>query len=196
MREVEYDFLDEITLRLKAEFGQIRFLEIGVCGGNTVRGMYRRGKAIDCPTHCAGVDFEQYRPKPSPGDGYEFFAGDTMDMWRKIGGTFNLLLVDGCHCVNHSMADFLNYSTFVVVGGYCLFHDTAVGRDPVHIQDTFGQNHSYAGQPDSVLGVREGLYKTGLLQGYRADWKLVREIVNNESTTMGMILFQKVKPLK
>ena len=192
IREVECDLIDEVLERLKAQFGAIRFLEIGVFGGGTVKGVYRRAAEIGCPVHCAGVDFENYRPNPAPPLDYKFYTGDSMDTWRKINEGFNFLFVDGCHCVNHSMADFLNYSPMLEVGGYCLFHDTSgVGFDQV--QGEWPQDHSYAGQPPSVLGVRSGLRKMGILQGYRSDWELVREVPSDG--LMGMILFKKIKPL-
>lgn len=193
MREVEYDFLDEITLKLKAEFGKIQFLEIGVCGAGTTRGMYRRAAEIGCPIEAAGVDLEQYRPNPTPSKDYKFYGGDSMDAWRKIKGEYGLLLVDGCHCCNHAMADFLNYSPLVVTGGYCLFHDTALPIKGKY-QEAWPQDHSYAGQPPSVLGVREGLIKLGLLQGYRADWQLVKELPS-DTGLMGVCLFRKIKAL-
>jgi hypothetical protein len=105
----------------------------------------------------------------------------------------NFLFVDGCHCVNHAMCDFLNYSPLVVAGGYCLFHDTALPKDGVS-QGEWPQNHSYAGTPDSTLGVRSALTKLGLLQGYRSDWKFIRELPS-DSGLMGMMLFQKNSPL-
>ena len=118
-----------------------------------------------------------------------------MDMWKEIEGRYNFLFVDGCHCVNHSMCDFLNYSPFVVVGGYALFHDTALptalGKQQ---QEAWPQDHSYAGKPPSTLGVREGLKKLGLLQNYRQDWKLIEE-VPSDTGLMGAMLFQKIKEL-
>lgn len=201
IKEAESDLIDEVTLRIKSEFGGIRFLEIGVCGAGTVHGMYRRAAKIQCPVHCAGVDWDHYKPNPTPAPDYQFFAGDSADMWRQIKDEFNFLFVDGCHCVNHAMMDFLNYSPFVVVGGYCLFHDTAPapanregrGQD-AWVQYQFPQDHSYAGKHPGVLGVREGLFKLGLMQNYRADWQLVRE-VPSEDGLMGMCLFKKVKML-
>lgn len=157
--------------------------------------MYRRGKEIDCPVQLTGVDFEQYRPNPTPDPNYDFRAEDSMDAWRGVKFRYNFLFVDGCHCVNHSMCDFLNYSPFVVVGGYSLFHDTAL---PTSLgkteQEAWPQDHSYAGKPSSSLGVRDGLKKLGLLQGYRADWKLIEE-VPSDTGLMGMCMFQKVMEL-
>ena len=194
MRPVECDLVDKVLDKLKAEFGYISMCEVGVFGAGTTRGVYRRAKEIDCPVHLTGIDFEQYRPNPTPDPQYHFIAEDSMDAWRKIDTKYNFLFVDGCHCVNHAMSDFLNYSPFVVVGGYALFHDTAlpIGKEN---QEPWPQtDHGYFGKPPSVLGVREGLKKLGLLQGYRSDWKLIEEIPS-DSGLMGMCLFQKVQEL-
>lgn len=191
MRDVEEDLIDRLLDRIKSEFGAIRFIEIGTFGAGTVRGVYRRGKELGVPVEAVGVDFEKYRPNPTPDPNYIFIAEDSMDAHRKVTGKFGFLFVDGCHCVNHAMCDFCNYSPFVEVGGYCLFHDTALptslGKEK---QEEWPQDHSYAGKPSSVLGVREGLVKLGLLQGYRADWKLIEELPS-DTGLMGLCLFQK-----
>lgn len=194
MRAVESDLLDEMMDKLKAEFGEIRMIEIGVFGAGTVRGAYRRAKEIGCPVQCVGVDFEKYRPNPTPDANYEFHGVDSMDAWQNIKGDFGLLFIDGCHCVNHAQCDFLNYSPLVKVGGYCLFHDTALPTGE-HEQGEWPQDHSYAGKPASVLGVRKALENLGLLQGHRKDWQLVTEIPS-DTGLMGMCLFRKVAALK
>ena len=195
MREVEADCMDALLDGIYRQFGEVRFLEIGVFGGGTVSGVVRTCQKMTCPVFASGVDFAQWKPSPPPLDDYDFHDCDSMDAFREIKHRYNLLFVDGCHCVNHSMADFLNYSPFVIVGGYCLFHDTALptamGFD---VQEQWPQDHSYAGKPSSVLGVREGLKKLGLLQGYRSDWKLVEEIPSDDGL-MGMCLFQKMREL-
>ena len=195
MRSVEADLLDQLLAQIKVKFGEIRMCEVGVFGAGTTRGVYRWGKENDCPVFATGIDFEQYRPNPTPDTNYDFHASDSMDAWREITQKYNFLFVDGCHCVNHAMCDFLNYSPFVEVGGYCLFHDTAL---PTSLgkteQEAWPQDHSYAGKPSSILGVREGLTKLGLLQGYRSDWRLIEE-VTSDSGLMGMCLFQKFNEL-
>ena len=193
IRDVEAEFLDSLLAKIKAEFGGVEFLEIGVFGGGTVTGVVNRCKELVCPVYISGVDFPQWKPNPVPLENYKFYEGDSMDAWREIHLPFNLLFVDGCHCVNHSICDFLNYSPFVRLGGYCLFHDTALPTGE-HKQGEWPQDHSYAGKPDSVLGVREGLKKLGLLQGYRKDWELVQEL-ESDSGLMGMMLFKKVLDL-
>jgi hypothetical protein len=198
MSETEYDLIDRTLDKIKATFGEVRFLEVGVCGGGTVAGVARRCKQIGAPLFASGVDcLEHYKPDRNlfpelPAD-YKFYVGDSMDQWRNITDKFNFLLVDGCHCVVHATADFLNYSPLVVVGGYVVFHDTAVPKGQ-HEQMAFPQDHSLAGKDPGKLGVREGLKKLGLLQGYRADWELVEE-VPSDSGVMGAILYRKVKDL-
>lgn len=195
MRDIEEDLIDRLLDKIKAEFGAIKLIEVGVFGAGTVRGVYRRAKEIGCHAECTGIDFEKYRPSPNPDPNYVFYAEDSLDAWRKINGKFNFLFVDGCHCVVHAMCDFLNYSSFVEVGGYVLLHDTAL---PIALgkneQEKWPQDHSYAGKPDSVLGVREGLKKLGLLQGYRSDWKLIEELPS-DTGLMGAMLFQRIKDL-
>lgn len=183
--------MDRMVATIKERFGQMRFLEVGVFGGGTVTGIVERCKTVGCPVFAAGVDFDQWMPRPAPVDSYEFYEGDSMDAWRKIppGRTFNFLFVDGCHCVNHAQADFLNYSQFVEPGGFCVFHDTAL-PDGKERQDQWPQNHGYAGKPDSYLGVRKALENLGLLKNLRKDWKLVEEIPSNTGL-MGMCLFEK-----
>lgn len=185
--------LDMLIDRIHDEFGHLSFMEIGVFGGSTLSGIVERAESLNCPYQCAGVDFRKGRPEVSAYPNYTFYEGDSMDMWRSVKGEFNLLFVDGCHCINHSMCDFLNYSPFVVVGGYCLFHDTAPTKEGGVEQGMFEQDHSYAGKPSSVLGVREGLKKIGLLGNHRDDWKLEWEI--RETDIMGMTCFKKLKPL-
>lgn len=193
MTNKESKALEALIDRIHKEFGKLGFLEIGVFGGSTLSGIIEHAEAINCPCQCAGVDLPQGRPCVEKYPNYTFYEGDSMDTWSRVTGEFNLLFVDGCHCVNHAMCDFLNYSPFVVVGGYCLFHDTAPTEEGKNQQSTFPQDHSYAGKPPSVLGVRGGLKKMGLLGGHRDDWKLEWEI--REMDVMGMMCFKKLKAL-
>ena len=192
MRDVEADLVDVLLDRINVRFGKVSFLEVGVFGGGTVSGIARWCDEMVVPMFATGIDFAQWKPSPAPLPDYEFIDCDSMDAWRQITRKYNFLFVDGCHCVNHAMCDFLNYSPFVEVGGYCLFHDTAL---PTSLgkteQEAWPQDHSYAGKPESYLGVREGLKKLGLLQGYRTDWKLIEEIPS-DTGLMGMCLFQKI----
>jgi hypothetical protein len=165
LRAEEADLIDRLLVTIKEQFNSVSFLEIGVFGGGTVSGIVRRCKEIGCPVTAAGVDFLPWKPSPAPLPDYDFHDSDSMDAFRGMTGPYNFLFVDGCHCVNHAMCDFLNYSPLVVLNGYCLFHDTALPKDGV-TQGDWPQDHSYAGKPPSVLGVRDGLKKLGLLQDF------------------------------
>lgn len=196
IHECECDLVDEITARLKAELGELRFLEIGIYGGNSARGMYRRGHDLRCPVHCAGVDLVKYND-PIPGPGYEFYQGDSLEMWKHIKGTFNLLFIDAWHDLLHPAMDLLNYQTFLVPNGYLLMHDTMSTRDFEHKPEIpiWKQGPS---DPNDMTGarhgVREALWKIGLLQGHRNDWQFIREVLSNEHG-MGMMAFKKLKAL-
>ena len=193
LEEEEYDLIDRILERIKVSFGEVRFLEIGIWGGVTATGIARKCKELGIPVSATGVDKSPNIPTPLPTPDYQYVQGDSLYQYGKIKGKYNLLLIDGCHCAIHAMCDFLNYSPFLDVNGYCMFHDTASRKDEDE-QDYFAQDHSDVGMPDSVLGVRNGLKKLGLLQGYRADWKFIEEHPN-ETGLMGAILYQKVKEL-
>jgi hypothetical protein len=194
MREEEADLVDRILTALKITFGSVRFLEIGVFGGGTVSGIVRNCKAAGMDVSASGVDFAQWKPSPPPLPDYDFHDCDSMDAFRDIKHKYNFLFVDGCHCVNHAQCDFLNYSPFVEVGGYILLHDTALptdlGKDQ---QEKWPQDHSYAGKPTSVLGVREALKKLGLLDNRRTDFELIEEI-KSSSGLMGMMLYRRILP--
>lgn len=192
MRGVEADLFDELLPKIRDEFGGVRFLEVGVFGGGTVTGVVRRCREINSPIYAAGVDFPEWCPQPHPLPNYEFHGVDSMDAWRSITNKFNFLMVDGCHCTNHAQCDFLNYSGFVETGGYVVFHDTALPTGKEKQEEWPQTDHSYAGKPPSVLGVRQALVNLGLLQGYRTDWKLVKELPS-DSGLMGMCLFKKLK---
>ncbi len=194
LQESEFDLIDKVLGKLKSEFGSVQFLQIGIgLGDMTSKGVVRRCNEIVIPITVSGVDISTQPPDPLPLPDYQYYQGDSMEAWRNVKGTFNFLFIDGCHCATHAMCDFLNYSPMLVVGGYCLFHDTSRPKYSEE-QGEFPQDHSYIGKPDSVLGVRNGLKKLGLLQGYRTDWKFIEEIPTTNGL-MGVMLFQKVKEL-
>lgn len=193
IRDVEVDLIEELLDTIKKEFGSLRFLEIGVSGGGTANGIFKRCQTIGLPCELSGVDLPVGAPQIQI-PGYTFYEGDSMDMWRSVKGAFNFMFQDSCHCCVHGLCDFLNYSPFVELGGYVVFHDTAI-KDGGTVQDEFLQPHSYAGKYDpGVLGIREAMEKMGLIQGYRTDWKMLKE-VPSANGLYGMILLKKIKPL-
>lgn len=180
-------FMDRQLNKVFNEFGAVRFLEIGVAEGATMAGILERCDEIGSPVSYEGVDGLGGKPSFLP-DNCKFFEGDSAEQFLYVGDGFNMLLVDACHCVNHTMLDFLNYSPKVVVGGYVIFHD---------VRDTHWQGNHYQGHgpdvPEFRIYCRGALKKLGLLQGYRADWEFVEEIADGD--IQGMYVIRKLKDL-
>lgn len=59
-----------------------------------------------------------------PYDGFHFILCDSSEAFIKVPDDLHLVFIDGCHCVNHAMLDFLNYGYKVVKNGLVVFHDT------------------------------------------------------------------------
>jgi len=187
MTPAEARLLDDLCVRVKESFQEMRFLEIGVAGGSTMAGIFERCDEIGCPCYYEGVDGAAGKPPFDIPRG-RFHEGDSAEVWLNVSGEFNFLFVDACHCVNHAMLDFLHYSPLVVVNGYCLFHDT---------RDTDWQGKHYQGHgphaPPFQIGVRQALLKLGLLHELRSDWRFIEEV--KDSDIMGMMLYKRVREL-
>jgi hypothetical protein len=184
----EAAFMDRFLARVGREFGDVRFLEIGVAEGATMAGILERCDELGLSCHYEGVDGECGKPGFLPPN-CVFHQGDSAQVFPQIPPGFNILFVDGSHNNNYVCLDFLNYSTKVVVGGYVIFHDS-IGTakwEGLHYQGT-GPDI-----PEFRIAVRMALKKLGLLQGYRKDWQFVEEIKDTE--IMGMYVVKKMLPL-
>lgn len=189
--EPEASILDIVLRETKDTFGDIRFLEIGVLGGKTARGVCNMAKHIGSKVFCSGVDFISQKPNPLPCSDYKFYEGDSLDAWRIIKERFNIIIIDGCHCVNHVMCDFLNYTPMLDIGGRCIFHDTDPGPDG-EAQGRWPQDHSYYGTKNPPIGVREAIRKLGLIDGRLSGWGKIHEIESDNNGTAGMIVFKRM----
>lgn len=189
----ECDLFDELIQSVAREFGGINFLEIGVNDGKTARGVARKAQELNVPFAGSGVDIgTQIESQP---ENYTFYHGDSMDVWPQVIGRFNFLFIDGCHCANHVMADFLNYSPLVAVKGICAFHD--VGRPELEAkQKIYEQPYQDAKwhPGKAVCGVRMGLRKLGLLNEFRSDWTHWKTVLG-QGELLGVAAFRKVKEL-
>ncbi len=185
----ESQFMDRFLEQLKREFGFVRFLEIGVAEGATMAGVLERCDALGVPASYEGVDGPQGKPSFLP-ENAKFIEGDSAYAYPRVGDGFNICFIDGSHALNYVMLDFLNYSSKVIVGGYCLFHDTngSASWTGQHYQGTGPKD-----MPDNNIAVRPALKKLGLMDGRRTDWKFIEEIADTE--IMGMMLFKKLREL-
>lgn len=185
----ETEFMNRFLEQLKTEFGYVRFLEIGVAEGATMAGVLERCDALQVPVDYTGVDGPQGRPSFLP-ENCTFIEGDSAYAYPRVGEGFNILFIDGSHALNYVMLDFLNFSPLVVVGGYCLFHDTREGPQwtGMHFQGTGPKD-----MVDNNIAVRPALKKLGLMDDRRTDWKFIEEIM--DTSIMGMRLYRKLKDL-
>lgn len=181
-------FLEALLDRVYREFGHVAFLEIGVANGATLYGMVERCERLGVPFRWTGIDVGG-GPDPMPPN-CTFIPGRSEHVYVQVTGEFNILFVDGCHDSNHVVLDFLNYSQYLPVGAFALFHDTNESITWVGL----GHTDTYQGEgpmhPDFGIGVRMGLKKLGLLDGMRKDWQFVDE--QKAGTVQGMMLFQKL----
>lgn len=115
---------------LKLYAGQsCRFVEIGVLTGQTARGIKQFCDQNGVALEYWGIDpvSPEAHGKPrEPFPGAHFIQGDSIESFHllpKLG--FDVVLVDGCHCLNHVILDTYHYEGRVFKdGGWMLFHDT------------------------------------------------------------------------
>lgn len=181
--------MDRFLAHVGKEFGYVRFLEIGVAEGATMAGVLEHCDELNVAVTYEGVDGPQGRPKNLQSN-CKFIEGDSAYAYPQVGEGFNICFIDGSHALNYVMLDFLNYSPKVVVGGYCLFHDT---RESSEWQGRHFQGTGSPDMEDNNIAVRKALKKLGLLDDRRRDWKFVEEIM--DTNIMGMILFKKLQDL-
>ena len=112
----------EVLEHAISKFSMIRFLEIGVHTGTTARGVYEYAKSHGASLEYWGIDPIVPELNP-PFPEARFIHGFSDEVFYMIPEGFNVVLVDGCHCINHVMLDVLHYGPKVIQGGFMLFHD-------------------------------------------------------------------------
>jgi hypothetical protein len=169
-----------------------RVLEIGVCEGKTARGIKEFLDSYNIKFEYWGVDNQRDRSVELPFPGANLVIGDSTTEYHRIPNDkwFRWILIDGCHCVNHAMLDFLHYSPLLSSGGFILFHDT----NP----DTQGkldyQGHGPKDNPDMYISTRKAMELLGLSTGYLRGWSLVEDAIgkfNPNGVTGGITVFRK-----
>jgi hypothetical protein len=105
----------------------INVLEIGVWNGSTAKGIRGFLKDQGYPISYCGIENGNGAESITepPFGGARIIFGDSISARAKIDdwARFDLLIIDGCHCLTHACMDFLCYQSLVTIGGYALFHD-------------------------------------------------------------------------
>jgi Methyltransferase domain len=175
----------------------LKFCEIGIFTGDTARGIKQvtenKGKRLVY----WGVDNESNIPVPLPFFEANVVLGDSAIIYPQVPDLqFDILFIDGSHCTDYAMLDFLNFSPKVKLGGIVLFHDTSPKTQ--HKLDYQGFGPSDPNDKTKALyhefgtGVRTAFEKLGLIPAYRSDWELVSETWSDENWG-GISIFRKLK---
>lgn len=165
LRRVAYVFAGE----------RLRILEVGVCHGDTARGIKAFLDGNGVPFDYVGVDNGRDLPVQVPFPGAKLVLGQSEEVYPQIESGLHWIFCDGCHALNAVMLDFLNYGDRLLVGGEIVFHDTsplAQGKCDYQGQGPRLED-GRAAHPDFGTASREALRKLGLLDGKRTDWKQV-----------------------
>ena len=180
----EARFLADSLDLAAAEFGPpLRVVEIGVFEGKTSRGMYHHlGGHIDY----TGIDNNADLQVSPPFPGAKIITGDSAELYPFAPRGIHFLLIDGCHCVNHWMLDFLHYGDLVATNGYVWCHDT----DPA-MQGLDRQKHGPE-HPDYYCAVREGMRLIAPVIATR--WELFTDMAPGGRG--GAMLFRKRPPME
>lgn len=125
----------------------IRVLEIGMHDGGTARGIEQFvNKTMGCALQYVGIDPDDgtSRPRYVPENGI-VIIGDSAEVFNRVPFGFDLVWVDGCHCMNQVMLDTIHYSPCVRPGGFMLFHDVNPRGQ--------GSHHQYQGPETPEFGL-------------------------------------------
>lgn len=187
------EYLENLALSWIVRHRGLSVLEIGVQGGATMLGLAELCEENQVHFMWHGVDLPGCGPMLIPDSVIGTFLGcPSEDAWVQIQRVpfVDFLIMDGCHCSNHVILDFCNYSDFVVLGGLALFHDSInhpkwVGLAHPGSKQSHGPDH-----PAFGIGVREGLRKLGLHPLKRTDWKFHSEQAQGE--VQGFLAFEKL----
>lgn len=134
---VDATVMNHVLEDLKFNFDHINMLEIGMYDGGTGRGV--KNFCIN-----NGLNFNYWavdsgaicEPKP-PFPEANLVIGDSAYVYHQIPYNFNLILIDGCHCINHVILDTVHYSSHAVVNGFMVFHDTSPLAQSIDQQPCF-----------------------------------------------------------
>ena len=174
---------DNVWMTRTGKDRKLRVLEIGVCHGDTARGIKEFLDNNSIPFIYYGIDSERDRVINKPFPEANLFIGSSEKLYKDINEYFDLIFIDGCHCLEHTILDFSLYSDKIVTGGYVLFHDTS---PLVQGRDYQGHGFNGEGSLDNYIAVRRGIEYLEMYS--RKYW----ELIIDEQKEQGMMLFRRL----
>ena len=159
----------------------MRFVEIGIHVGSTARGIKEYCDLNRVHLEYWGIDPVVPDPNP-PFPGAHFIHGPSEESFHLAPDRIDVVLIDGCHCVNHVILDTYQYGARVMPGGFMLFHDV----NP-RIQHTMKDPHG-----PNIPQFYNSVLEAHLMIGFPfRNWKLLAEKWNNDAPWGGMAAYQK-----
>ncbi len=118
-----------------------------------------------------------------PTEHFVFVDGESTEV-SHLCPPLHWVFLDACHCLNHTVLDFINYAKDMPAGAEVCFHDSSPA-----VQGKYYQSHGPK-TPDFCFAVREAIKRLGL--HCRSDWKFVEQGWDTNTTRGGVSVFEKV----
>lgn len=101
-------------------------LEIGMYYGNTINAIKKRLDSLQVDAEYWSVDTGTDLTKQEhPFKDCKIIIGDSSEVFVYAPDNLHWVFVDGCHCINHVMLDFIHYGNKLIDGGIIVFHDSS-----------------------------------------------------------------------
>lgn len=196
--KIDAEIIEEVLAAAANGKDHLTILEVGTYTGDTSREIKRwcdeRAVVLEFWGIEAGwhPDFKIIEPMlltdalnrvPVPFPGAKLVRGDSAEVFHEIPYGLDVVLIDGCHCVNHVILDTIHYGQRVKPGGFMMFHDTAW-----HIQQTMRDPHG----PD-IPEFYNSVVKAHTLMRFPFDnWELFAEGFDKDAKFGGITCYRKL----
>jgi len=176
--------LEIVATKFKHE-ENANFLEIGSHKGDTSRAINNKLKEIGITNYNYWAIDSYHNRKPF--EECNFILGKSEEVYVDVPEKLNWVLIDGCHCSNHVMLDFLNYGFKVVENGIISFHDVV----PLSQGKCDWQGHGPKNHPDFGTAVLSAFKKIDIFNN--KNWKHIEHECEEERNWGGITSFEKVR---
>lgn len=186
--KIDAEIIERVLAAASSGHVGIMVLEVGTYQGDTSREIKRwcdeHGKELEFWGVEAGwhPDLAGKSKIPTAFPGANMVFGDSAEVFHRIPFGFDVVLIDGCHCINHVILDTIHYGDRVVPGGFMMFHDTAP-----HIQQTMRDPHG-PDIPEFYNSVNLAHSKMGF-PSY--NWELFAEGFDKDAKWGGIKVYRK-----
>ena len=189
MTNVDVFQIEKSLKLLKKTFGDkhVNLLEIGLDKCQTARAIHGKLPELGITNYTYWAIDSNPKTK-LPFKGCKMLIGNSEDIYNQLPD-LHWVFIDGCHCSNHIMLDFLNYGHKVVKGGMLSFHDTGPYSQGQHYQ-----KHG-PDEPDFYIAAERAFEKLDIFN--RQDWKHIgSDYDKNNKEWGGVSIFKKIKKSK